>query len=107
MSVDPHLPVGRYQLHVGEVPVDGFWSISIYNPDGYFPDTTQPVSINNITAMREADDSITVHFGDWADGTPNRLPIGEGWNYLIRLYQPHAEILDGSWTFPAVQPANA
>jgi len=107
VNVDPRLPVGRYRLHVGDVPVDGFWSISIYNADGYFPNTTQPVSINNITAMRNADDSITIHFGDWIDATPNRLPIGEGWNYLIRLYQPHAEILDGSWIFPAVQAAGA
>jgi hypothetical protein len=28
-----------------------------------------------------------------------------GWNYLVRYYQPHPEILDGSWTFPAVTPA--
>lgn len=107
VNVDPRLPVGRYQLHVGDVPLDGFWSISIYNADGYFPDTTEPVSINNVTAMRDADNSITVHFGNWTEGTPNRLPIAEGWNYLIRLYQPHREILDGSWSFPAVQPASA
>jgi len=24
----------------------------------------------------------------------------EGWNYLVRLYQPKNEILDGTWTFP-------
>jgi hypothetical protein len=27
----------------------------------------------------------------------------EGWNYLVRLYQPRAEILDGSWTFPSIE----
>jgi hypothetical protein len=27
----------------------------------------------------------------------------DGWNYTVRLYQPQPEILDGSWTFPAVE----
>jgi hypothetical protein len=102
VAVDPGLPVGNYKLHVGDVPVDGFWSISVYNAEGYFPDTGQPVSLNNITAAREPDGSITVHFGDWDRDTPNRLPVSDGWNYLIRLYQPHPEILDGSWAFPTL-----
>ena len=25
-----------YKLHVAKVPVDGFWSISLYNAKGYF-----------------------------------------------------------------------
>jgi hypothetical protein len=29
----------------------------------------------------------------------------DGWNYLIRLYRPRAEIRDGTWTFPAIEPA--
>ncbi len=24
----------------------------------------------------------------------------EGWNYLVRLYRPRPEILDGTWSFP-------
>jgi hypothetical protein len=28
-----------------------------------------------------------------------------GWNYIVRLYRPRAEILDGRWTFPEAQPA--
>jgi hypothetical protein len=35
----------------------------------------------------------------------NCLPIMAGWNYVIRLYQPGPEILDGRWTFPDVEPA--
>jgi hypothetical protein len=31
---------------------------------------------------------------------PNFLPIVPGWNYIVRLYQPKKEVLDGSWTFP-------
>jgi len=33
----------------------------------------------------------------------NFLPISEGWNYTVRLYQPRKQVLDGSWTFPAVE----
>jgi hypothetical protein len=28
----------------------------------------------------------------------------DGWNYIVRLYRPHKEILDGKWKFPAPQP---
>ena len=27
----------------------------------------------------------------------------DGWNYTVRLYRPHPEILDGSWKFPEPQ----
>ncbi len=27
----------------------------------------------------------------------------DGWSYIVRLYQPHKEILDVTWTFPNVQ----
>ena len=103
VTVNPELPVGQYVLRVGDVPVDGFWSISVYNADGYFPDNGQPVSVNNVTAARDADGSVTVRLGEWSDGTANHIPVSDGWNYLVRLYRPRPEVLDGSWTFPAVE----
>jgi hypothetical protein len=27
-----------------------------------------------------------------------------GWNYMVRLYRPRQEILDGAWKFPEAQP---
>ena len=36
---------------------------------------------------------------------PNCLPTMPGWNYMVRLYRPRAEILDGSWKFPDARPA--
>ena len=105
VNVDPDLPVGEYKLTVREVPVDGFWSISIYNTDGYFePNDRDAYSVNNITATPDDDGSITVHFGG-DDDRPNCLPIMDGWNYTVRLYRPRPEILDGSWTFPGIEPA--
>jgi hypothetical protein len=105
LNVNPGLPAGEYQVTVRDVPVDGFWSISLYNADGYFPRTGGAVSVNNLTALRDADGSVTIHFGGCGDDRPNCLPIMDGWNYLVRLYRPRPEILNGTWTFPAITPA--
>ena len=103
VGVDPRLPVGQYELTVGDVPVDGFWSISVYNAAGFFePNDRGAYTVNNITGARNDDGSVTVRFGDYPEGTPNALPITEGWNYLVRMYLPHAEVLDGTWTFPTL-----
>jgi hypothetical protein len=64
------------------------------------------VSVNNLTAQRDPDGAVTVHFGGWDDGRPNCLGIKEGWNYLVRLYRPRTEIRDGTWSFPSVTPVS-
>lgn len=108
VNVNPGLPVGEYQLTVRDVPVDGFWSISLYNARGFFEPTGHgAVSVNNLTATRGNDGSVTVHFGGCADDRPNCLPLMDGWNYIVRLYRPRPEILSGTWTFPAVAPVPA
>ena len=28
------------------------------------------------------------------------LPIMDGWNYAVRMYEPEQAIQDGTWTFP-------
>ncbi len=95
-----------YRLKVGDVPVDGFWSVSLYDAEGYYEKNPYDAySINNVTAAKSDDGSIEIQFGG-CDGTiPNCLPIMKGWNYTVRLYRPRAEILDGSWAFPEPQPA--
>jgi hypothetical protein len=48
----------------GEVPVDGFWSISVYGADGYFHKNDQDAyTLNNITAKKDPDGSVTIQFG--------------------------------------------
>jgi len=106
VSVDPGSVQGEYKLTVADVPVDGFWSISVYNADGFFePNDRDAYSVNNITAAPNGDGSITVHFGGCGDDRPNCLPITDSWSYIVRLYRPRPEILDGSWNFPSIEPA--
>ncbi|HEY1439693.1 MAG TPA: DUF1254 domain-containing protein [Mycobacterium sp.] len=94
-----------YRLTVNEVPVDGFWSVTVYNKDGYFtPNPQNAYSLNNITAQRGADGKITIQFGGCDAATANCLPVTPGWNYLIRLYRPHDKILNGEWSFPEATP---
>lgn len=85
------------------VPVQGFWSVTVYNKDGFFtPNDHNAYSLNSVTAKPNADGSTTIHFG----GNPqaaNYLPIEDGWNYLIRCYLPGWEILEGTWQPPEAQ----
>ncbi len=87
------------------MPVDGFWSISVYNTKGYFePNKENAYTLNNLTAKKNEDDSVRIQFGGCDGKTPNCLPITPGWNYIVRLYRPRDEILSGKWTFPQAQP---
>lgn len=95
-----------HKLTVKDVPVDGFWSITVYNAQGYFePNAYNAYSINNITGTKQSDGSIQVQFGGCDGKTPNCLPIMNGWNYMVRLYRPRASVLGGDWTFPEAAPA--
>jgi hypothetical protein len=102
LNVDPHLPVGEYRIVVRDVPVDGFWSISLYNADGHF-EADGGCSVNQVTAQKEADGSIVVHLGGDPQ-RPNSLRLMEGWNYTVRLYRPQQAVLDGTFQFPTAEP---
>jgi hypothetical protein len=96
-----------YRLTVKDVPVDGFWSISVYNAQGYFePNALNAYTINSVTGKQAAGGAVTVQFGGCDGKVPNCLPIVQGWNYVVRLYRPRPEILSGRWKFPMVQPAH-
>jgi hypothetical protein len=87
------------------VPVDGFWSITVYNSEGHIePNASGVYAYNNVTAKQNADGSTAIQLGG-CDGTaPNCLQIMSGWNYTVRLYRPRDEILNGSWVCPEAEP---
>jgi hypothetical protein len=88
------------------VPVDAFWSISVYNEQGYYEkNPLNSYTINSITGRKGADGSTTVQFGGCDGKVPNCIPIVKGWNYTVRLYRPRPEILNGKWKFPEAQPS--
>jgi hypothetical protein len=103
-SVDQNDGKTPHKVTVKDVPVDAFWSITVYNADGYLEaNDLGRNSLNNSSAKPDEDGSYTINFGGDPD-SKNYLPITDGWNYAIRMYEPRAEILDGVWTFPSIEP---
>jgi hypothetical protein len=90
-----------YTLTMKDVPVDGFWSVIVYNKDGFFEAPVEQASFNSVSASKETDGSVVIRFG--GDATQqNFLRIMEGWNYVVRLYRPRPAILNGDWKTPAL-----
>ena len=101
----PKLSDGKtaYRLTVKDVPVDGFWSVSVYNKAGFFEKNARNAyTVNNVTAKPNADGSVTIHFGGDTTAT-NYLSIMAGWNYTVRMYRPRKALLDGTWKFPELE----
>jgi hypothetical protein len=94
-----------YRLTVNYVPVDAFWSVTVYTAEGFFkPNELNAYSINSVTGKKGAEGAITIQFGGCSKNTPNCLPVTPGWNYMVRLYRPRQDILNGTWSFPVAEP---
>jgi hypothetical protein len=93
-----------HQVVMKDVPVDAFWSVSVYDKDGFFaPNSLNVNALNSVSAKAAADGSQTIRFGGCDAGVENCIPITEGWNYTLRFYRPHPEVIDGSWTAPVAE----
>ena len=90
-------------------PVDAFWSITLYDPEGF----QVANSINRFAVSswmpfkRDADGSLTLYFQNENPGTDresNWLPAPKGpFNLTMRLYAPKSDALTGVWNPPAVK----
>ena len=94
-----------YRLTVKDIPVDAFWSVTVYNSEGYLHlNPYNAYALNSLTAKKGPDGAINIQFGGCDGNIPNCLPIPKGWNYTVRLFRPRAEILGGTWIFPLAHP---
>ena len=91
-------------------PVGAFWSLTMYNEPDYYleANSIDRFSIGDRTPglVYGDDGSVTIyiqHDSPGADKESNWLPAPEGaFRPILRAYQPGAEILDGTYRFPAV-----
>ncbi|WP_245331215.1 DUF1214 domain-containing protein [Mesorhizobium sophorae] len=95
----------------GAPPVNGFWSLSIYNQHHFFitnPINRFSVGTKNKDLRLAVDGSLTIHVQPDAPKDPvqraNWLPAPEGdFSLYLRAYWPKTPITDGSWTPPPVE----
>jgi hypothetical protein len=70
---------------------------------GHFQGSTRPTAVSlHLLGARIAPNLELIDVTRQAK-SDNFLPIVPGWNYIVRLYQPGQEILNGSYTFPSAQ----
>ncbi|MFE5317906.1 DUF1254 domain-containing protein [Paenibacillus sp. NPDC056579] len=90
-------------------PVHAFWSITLYNKDGYLvknPLNRYSISSHHRQLHYEENGSITVyiqHHSPGAEIESNWLPAPQGpFNLMLRMYWPGTSVLAGQWRPPAV-----
>ena len=109
----------KYVMHFnkGEMPpVDGFWSLTMYNAEYFFVDN--PLNRYNVSSRSKfkpnADGSVDVYIQNESPGKDkeaNWLPApNDKFVLMLRLYWPKEKppsIIDGSWKIPPVTIAAA
>ena len=105
----------RYRIRFGPQelpPVDAFWSLTVYNDQRLlYENSLRRYVINSQmleSLQRDSDGGLTLwvqHTAPQGEAARNWLPTPAGdFGLTFRTYLPRAEIRDGRWRAPAVQP---
>ena len=100
--------LGTYTVTTEEPAVDAFWSITVYDTERgslLHENKHDRYRINDTLAVRNNDGSVTFTFKqacEVADLNCLEVPSGQ-FDVVARYYLPHAEIVDGTWTFPGIE----
>jgi hypothetical protein len=89
-------------------PVDAFWSITLYDPEGFqVANSINRFAVSSWMPFKyDADGSLTLFIQNESPGSEresNWLPAPKGpFNLTMRLYAPKSEALTGRWNPPPV-----
>ena len=89
-------------------PVDAFWSITLYDPDGFqVPNSLNRFAVSSWMPFKyDADGGLSLYFQNDSPGKDreaNWLPAPKGaFNLTMRLYAPQSAALTGKWNPPAI-----
>jgi hypothetical protein len=93
-STEPH------SLTLKDVPAGAFWSITVYDGEGY--PQGDSYNVNSEFAVPNQDGSYTIHFGGDKDAV-NYMDIFEDWNIAMRIYEPTEAYFNGEWVMPELE----
>lgn len=113
-NTQPLLGVNQYKMEFlsnQTPPVNGFWSLTMYDKDLYFvPNSLNRYTLSSRDALKyNIDGSITLYLQNTNPGSDkesNWLPAPEGnFNIMLRMYWPRVtvnEIVNGTWKIPSI-----
>jgi hypothetical protein len=109
---EPLTGAKSYEMHFApgqEPPADAFWSLTMYSNYNLVPNPIDRYSLGDRSKglKRDSDGALTIYIQHDSPGEEkesNWLPAPEGAFYLLlRMYQPHQEVIDAKWAAPPVE----